>query len=182
MNCPVTGKPCLKHKAYTVTERKGDDERSFSVCEDCMHLKGSAPSSGEHDPCPTCGSTLDEIVASSQVGCSACYEHFAEPMTFVVAAVQGGADRHKGDPPDSFKRASAAAVNPVAFASQVLAEMRAAAGEERYEQAAALEGVLSRVKGIIMRSDEKGDLAPEDAELLARIVYAHMFPGSAEGV
>lgn len=179
MNCPITGKPCLKHKAHAVTEKKGDEERSFSVCEDCMHLKGEAPQAGDYEPCPSCGSALDEIVATSQVGCAKCYDHFAEPIVFIMAAVQGGAERHKGEPPESYKRAAAAAVNPVAFASQVLAEMRSAAKEERYEEAAALGDILSGVKAIISRADEKGDLDADDADLLARIVYGYMFPRSA---
>jgi len=182
LNCPLTGKPCLKHKAYTVTEKKDDYENSYAVCEDCMYLRGEAPSAGDHEPCPSCGCVIESIVGTSRVGCAKCYDHFSEPLAFIIEAVQGGANRHSGGVPESFKRRSAESVNAVAFASQVLVEMRAASREERYQDAMKLEATLSKVKAIISRADERGELGPEERTELADVVYEHMYPGSGEGV
>jgi protein-arginine kinase activator protein McsA len=178
--CPVTGKPCSKHRGYTVTEKKGDDSRSYAVCEDCMHLKEDLRVGDEHPPCSRCGTTLDSIVRSSKIGCAHCYEHFSEPMEFIVEAAQAGETIHIGRAPESFKRSQAASVDPIKFASDILADMKRASKEGRYEDARSLSLVLDEAKAIINRSDEGGHLNADDASLFADVVYRHMYFESAE--
>lgn len=178
--CPITGKPCSKHRGYTVTEKKGDDARSYAVCEDCMHLKEDLWIGDEHPPCSRCGTTLDSIVRSSKIGCAHCYEHFSEPIEFIIDSVQGGTSNHVGIVPESFKRSQAASVNPVKFASDLVAAVRRASNEGRYEDASALSAVLGSAREIINRADEGGRLNADDASLFADIVYRHMYPESAQ--
>jgi protein-arginine kinase activator protein McsA len=173
--CPITGKPCVKYKGYSVTDKK----KSHAVCEDCMHHKSDLLIASPVSSCPSCGMTLDGIVRSAKTGCANCYEHFSTMIVHMVAAVQGGADTHKGEPPASFKMAVAASVNAVAFASDILAKMKTAAKEERYEEANELGSVLDMVRILLSRSDERGELGPDDRAELARIVHDHMFPKSA---
>lgn len=178
--CPITGKPCSKHRGYTVTEKKGDDSRAYAVCEDCMHLKNDLSIGDEHPPCSRCGTTLDSIVRSSKIGCAHCYEHFSEPIEFIIDSAQGGESTHVGRVPESFKRSQAASVNPVKFASDLVAEIRRASNEGRYEEAGSLSVVLGAAKDIINRSDDGGNMSADDAALFADIVYRRMYPESSE--
>lgn len=177
-SCPVTGKPCVKHKGYFVTEKKGEEVRSYSVCEDCMHLNRSLKVESEIDHCPNCRSTLDEIVKTSRLGCATCYEHFEKPLAFIVASVQAGASAHTGEPPDSYKRGIAESTKGVSFATEIMTKMKIAARDGRYEEAASLKAILSSVKDVLSRSNEKGELGPEDKSELAEIIYRYRYPGS----
>lgn len=182
MSCPITGKPCFKHKSYSVTEKKGDEHQSYSVCEDCVHMNSSLSFDDEHGPCLSCGETLESIVRSSRIGCAKCYEHFGEPLSHMIAAVQlapGSKDKHVGSVPYSYKRSVAESITAIKFATELSQKMRTAQKEERYERASDLNRILVRVKEFISRSNEKGELPPEDRAELSQIVYDYMFPESA---
>ena len=75
--------------------------------------------------------------------------------------------------------AVAESVGAVAFASDILTKMKTAAKEERYEEADELGAVLDEVRLLLSRSNEKGELGPDDKAELARIVHDHIFPKSA---
>lgn len=183
MKCPITGKNCTKHKAYTVEEKHGEESSSYLVCEDCMHLNPKVDSADEMGPCPRCGTTLDQVVRNSRIGCSLCYDHFGEPLAYIIAAVQfGGEAKHTGMVPESFKRSSAEAVEAVRFATEIAQKIRIATREERYEEASRLNAVLVEVKRIISSSHERGELDPVERAELAEIVYRHMYPDSAQGL
>lgn len=181
MTCPITGKPCLKHKGYSVTEKKGDEQRSYSVCEDCMYMNESLSFEDELGPCPRCGETLESIVKSSRIGCAKCYDHFDEPLAHMIAAVQaapGYEKKHVGSIPESYKKSLAESTTAVKFATEMAQKMRLAQKEERYEAASEFRATMDRVKEFISRANEKGELAPEDRAELSKIVYNHMFPES----
>lgn len=176
MNCPLTGKPCLKHKSYTVADKDG---KTHSVCEDCLHLNKDVWVADEFGACPSCGTKFESIVKNSRAGCSECYSHFETPLSFVIAAVQSGASEHVGSPPESYKSLVAESTRAVTFATELLIKVKSASREERYEEAARLNLILTRVKELISRSDERGELLPEDREELVRIVSEYRWPGSA---
>lgn len=177
MKCPITGKNCPKHKSFYV-EYNSDNHL---VCEDCMHSNPEVKPTSQDDPgsCPRCGVTLDQVVRNSRVGCSLCYDHFGEPLAFIIAAVQfGGENRHVGHVPESFKRSSAESVDGIKFATELAQKIKIATREERYEDAAGLANTLREVKSVI-ESNKGGELDPQKKAELASIVYRHMYPGSA---
>lgn len=176
MKCPLTGKPCLKHKAHTIADKNG---KVHLVCEDCLHLNKDVWVTDEFGVCPSCGTALESIVKNSRVGCSGCYSHFEVPLSFVIAAVQAGATGHQGPPPESYKRQVAESTRAVTFATELLIKIKSSSKEEIYEDAARLNSVLAKVKELISRSDERGELLPEDREKLSRIVIEYRWPGSA---
>jgi protein-arginine kinase activator protein McsA len=181
-NCPLTGKPCSKHRGYTVSETKGEESKSYAVCEDCMHLRKDLWIGDEHLDCPRCGMTLDSIIRSSRLGCPTCYDHFSEPLAFIIPSVQLSEEKHKGGEPHSFKRVRAESLSPARFASDLLSLIKKASSAGRYEEARALLETLSRVREIIARSDESGVLSPRDRAEITEVIYRHMYPESAEGL
>lgn len=178
MNCPIDGRPCPKHKGHAVEDAEG---KSHMVCGDCVARRDLKVELG-FGSCPGCGSTMDSIVRESRVGCAVCYDHFEAPLAMIIAAAQAGAQRHVGSPPESFRRSLAESTRPVEFATELLVKMKAAAKNGRYEEAATLRDLLGEVKAIMSRSDERGEIAPEDKDGFADIVTRHRFPGSAEGL
>lgn len=183
MRCPIIGKSCLKHRGYTVEEKRGDKSTTHLVCEDCMHLDPKPDSSDEMGPCPSCGVTLDQVVGKSRLGCALCYDHFGEPLAHIIAAVQFcGEAKHTGHVPESFKRSAAASVGAVRFATELAQKIRSATKHERYEEVSRLNSTLVDVKKIISSINEKGELDPDRRAELADIVYRHMYPDSAQGL
>lgn len=176
MNCPIDGKPCSKYKSHTVKDSEG---KSHVVCEDCVAKRGLKVESG-FGACPRCGTTMEQIVKESRVGCAGCYDHFETPLSLVIASVQVGANKHVGTPPISFRRSLAGSTRPVEFATELLVKMKAAAKNGRYEEAAELRDLLKEVKKLMSRSDEMGDLAPADTDGFAEIVMRFRFPESTE--
>lgn len=133
----------------------------------------------ELGPCDKCGITIDQIVRNSRVGCSNCYDHFGEPLSYIIAAVQfGGESRHTGTVPECHKRSLSESVQPLKFATELAQKVRLMIRTEMYEEAAKTENVLLKVKNIM----ERGELGPEDRAELADIVYRHMYPESAERI
>jgi protein arginine kinase activator len=127
--------------------------------------------------CETCGTTIDQIVRNSRIGCPYCYEHFAEPLSYIIAAVQfGGEGKHIGSVPECHKREKADSLDPIKFATELAQKVKLLARAERYEEASVSAKTLAEVKSII----ERGELGPEDRAELAEIAYRHMYPESAE--
>lgn len=179
MKCPITGKTCTKHKAYTVEEKHGENSYTCLVCEDCMHMNPQPDKSDELGPCPRCGTTIDQVVGKSRLGCALCYEHFGEPLSYIIAAVQiGGEDRHVGRTPESFKRHNAESVDAIKFATELAQGVKIATREERYEDASRLMETLSSVKKVISSMNEEGELDPTKKAELAEIAYRHLYPES----
>jgi len=181
LTCPITGKTCYKHKAYSVTEKKGEEQHSYAVCEDCVYMNGSLSFDDELGPCPFCGETLEAIVKASRIGCAKCYDHFDEPLSHMIAAVQaspGFENKHTGSVPRSYKQSVADSTTAVRFATELSQKIRIAQREEKYEVASAFNEILFVVKGFISRANDLGELLPEDKAKLSQIVYEHMFPES----
>ena len=177
MRCPINGKPCSKHRIYSAISGEGAEAKHHLVCEDCMHTSPEIRPSDELGPCARCGTTIDQVVRNSRVGCASCYDHFEEPLSYIIPAVQiGGKNRHVGTIPECYKRSVADSIDPVAFAIELENEMKAAIREERYEAASKIEKTLSKMNGVM----KKGELGPDERAELAEIVYRHLYPGSPD--
>lgn len=180
MKCPLTGRNCLKHKSYTVEDDREGKKSTHLVCEDCMSANPQADKSDEVSPCPRCGVTLDQVVRNSRVGCSLCYDHFGEPLAYIIAAVQfGGEARHLGRIPESYKRSSAESVGAIKFATELAQKLAMATREENYEVASKISATLARVKALIGECKKDDELDPQKKAELADIVYSHLYPESA---
>lgn len=175
MKCPVDGRPCSKERTHSAVS--ASDGKQHLVCEDCMASNPDLKLADELGPCPKCGATIDQVVRKSRIGCAECYDHFAEPLSYIIAAVQfGGESRHIGTVPECHKRTAAESVELIKFATELAQKVKLMVRAENYEEAAKAEKTLSEVKRIM----ERGELGPEDRAELADIVYRHLYPESAE--
>ena len=172
MKCPLNGKPCSKYKPHAVSTESG----SHMVCEDCMASNPDIKHVDELGPCGRCGATIDQIVRNSRLGCSDCYDHFAEPLSYIIAAVQfGGEIKHVGSIPECHKRGVAEALDPMKFATDLAQKVKLLIRAERYEEASVVDKTLAEVKAVM----ERGELGPEGRAELAEIAYRYLYPESA---
>lgn len=87
--------------------------------------------------CPSCGMTLEEFNQTGRMGCSRCYQTFAEPMEQLFSRIHGHV-RHTGKRPGHMA-AEVQLLEPVPDTLQRLkTELANAIREEAYEQAAEL--------------------------------------------
>ena len=172
MKCPLNGKPCSKYKPHAVSTESG----LHMVCEDCMASNPDIKHVDELGPCVRCGATIDQIVRNSRMGCSDCYDHFAEPLSYILAAVQfGGESKHVGSIPECHKRGVAESLDPMKFATELAQKVKLLVRAERYEEASGVAKTLAEVKAVM----EKGEPGPEDRAELAEIAYRYLYPESA---
>ena len=175
MKCPVDGRPCSKERTHSVTS--DSNGKHLLVCGDCMASNPDLKPTDEFGPCPRCGTVIDHVVRKSRVGCAECYDHFAEPLAHIIAAVQfGGECRHTGIVPESHKRSAAESVDPVKLSTELAHKVKLLLRAERYEEAAKADKTLSEVKNIML----KGELGSEDRAELAEIAYKHLYPESVD--
>lgn len=175
MKCPVNGGPCSRERTHSAVS--GSDGKQYLVCEACMAANTELKPVDDLGPCEKCGITIDQVVRNSRVGCPNCYDHFGEPLSYIIAAVQfGGESRHTGMVPECHKRSVAESVQPIKFATELAQKVKLMVRAEMYEEAAKAEKTLSEVRRIM----ERGELGPEDRAELAEIAYRHIYPDSAE--
>ncbi|MCL1951571.1 MAG: UvrB/UvrC motif-containing protein [Oscillospiraceae bacterium] len=87
--------------------------------------------------CALCGSSLDEIIRSSRVGCARCYETFAGQLQPTLQRIHGGALEHTGKVPETDPAETARRQREQQIA-HLRGEIAAAVQAEDYERAAKL--------------------------------------------
>lgn len=175
----MDGRPCYKYKGFVVKNKQGEGSQTLQVCEDCMSKNPELAEEDELGPCPGCGTTLDHVVKKSRMGCAKCYDHFGEPMSYIIAALQyGGETKHVGRMPESFKLSTSESADPMKFATELSQRMKILLRDEKFEEVARLNPVLSRVKAILSSGRKKGELGPQEKAELAKIIYDYMYPES----
>lgn len=160
MKCPLSGKPCNKHKAFYVTDKNNEKVTTYQVCEDCLHTHAEENKMDivkEEKKCGFCGKSLSEIVKDSRVGCAECYSQFESPMGYIVAAVQGTYEQHRGRSPYLWRRQQAELVNPVSFATMLSQKIKIAKKNEEYMVAARLKAVLDEFQKKLSEYHEAAD-------------------------
>ncbi|MDD2533225.1 MAG: UvrB/UvrC motif-containing protein [Eubacteriales bacterium] len=113
-----------------------------------FNTTGGIPAFGQSVPrnvvCPTCGLTFDEFRSSGLLGCSHCYEAFADRLEPVFRRVQGGT-RHVGhklqESPDLQEKQKR--LSQIADLRKALAK---AVKDEQYEQAAQLRDEIRNIE------------------------------------
>jgi len=114
LNCPITGKACMKYKAFHVTNIKNNEVSISNVCEDCLsqisNFDGkilettrtsetcSAPAetklieekqnNSQSLYCEFCKLTLEELLNKSRLGCEKCYQVFEKPLIIAFEKLQ----------------------------------------------------------------------------------------------
>ena len=86
--------------------------------------------------CELCGSSLNEIIQSSRVGCAQCYETFAEQLQPTLQRIHG-ALRHTGKAPEADPAVDARRQREQRV-EQLRSQIASAVQAEDYEQAAEL--------------------------------------------
>lgn len=148
MQCPINGKPCNKHKCFSVT---GKDGKQCLVCEDCLHRADS--SGGVQDyvkECGKCGRMLSDVVTGGKMGCPSCYDSFSDTIAYVIASVQHGESsmEHVGSVPRGFLMEKARSMGADEFSNRISEEMVRAAASEDYKEAARLREKLMELEVI----------------------------------
>jgi len=87
--------------------------------------------------CKNCGIGITEVLKEGFLGCPDCYETFLEVLLPMIAKVQNGT-AHKGKSPYAAKKKSSAELE----IEHLKQEIKLAALEERYEDAAALQAKI----------------------------------------
>ena len=181
MKCPISGKPCVKHKAFHVTEKKDGKTTDHSVCEDCLYSPAATKIQipeylGE---CPDCGTTLKHIVEGGKMGCAKCYESFGLVSEGIIASIQGVKEcLHKGNVPETWKRQEADKVDSDKFMEAMRRRMERAVQDEDYETASIIKSKLSEFSVMLEEYNScEREQAPSLLKGLADFIYVHGLPG-----
>lgn len=124
----------------------------------------------EKEKCPVCGSSLDEIVNASRMGCANCYDFFSEPINYIIESVQFITPaKHVGRTPESYIDSKISATGPAQLASEISDEMRVKIREEKYEDAAELNSILKLVTEILSTLHDGFPLSSEHKKEINKI-------------
>ena len=107
-------------------------------------LRGQGQSQPPPARCALCGSSLQEIIQNSRVGCAQCYETFSEQLQPTLQRIHG-ALKHAGKAPEA-DPAVTERKQRQARADQLRAEIAQAVRAEDYEQAARLRDEIRRLE------------------------------------
>jgi protein arginine kinase activator len=105
-------------------------------------------------PCPKCNSSYTEIVKRGKVGCSHCWEHFAEELNQVIKKVQSST-QHAGKIPKNWQQKQFQEQKdqmPIPFKIKILEDMmKKAIAAEEYEKAAKLRDTIKKFTEVTER-------------------------------
>jgi protein arginine kinase activator len=117
----------------------------LSGLDPAAHVAGSASLEAAGDPCPECGATLQDFRASGRVGCPACWNNLARPLTDLLRRLHG-ATVHTGER----YALPAAPATPEAERQQRRTELReqlrVAVASEQFERAAQVRDQLRHLE------------------------------------
>jgi protein arginine kinase activator len=122
-------------------EKGVEDPAGFSLADLLLGLGASQEKSeeaataeeGGNLACPHCGFTQADFKKSGRLGCSACYEIFAEPLESLLKSMHKGT-QHVGKVPRAFKQTEDASARLKALSQK----LDKAIADEDFEQAAML--------------------------------------------
>lgn len=169
--CPITGKMCLKFKAFSVTEIKNQKANSMAICDDCIHkideknMIQQENKKEEKTPeskfcCTFCGMSLEELIKNSKVGCEKCYELFEKPLMFAFEKLQRQPEkekkelRHTGKVPVSWKKNQASKTDPYDFFLELKDKMAASIEIEDYMLSAELKRIITGYESLLNKLNE----------------------------
>lgn len=159
MHCDV----CQKNEATVyLTQIVEGKMQKVNLCEHCAKEKGVSDPTGfamadlllglgatqqiEHggqpsQKCPVCGFTQNDFKKTGRLGCSACYDTFADALGNLLKGMHKGL-RHTGKMPAKLSRRFAMADR----VKNLETELRQAVKDEKYEDAARLRDEIQKLE------------------------------------
>lgn len=159
MHCDV----CQKNEATVyLTQIVEGKMQKVNLCEHCAKEKGVSDPTGfamadlllglgatqqiEHggqpgQKCPVCGFTQSDFKKTGRLGCSACYDTFADALGTLLKGMHKGL-RHTGKMPAKLSRRFAMADRVKSLET----ELRQAVKDEKYEDAARLRDEIQKLE------------------------------------
>lgn len=171
--CPINGKPCVKYKAYHITEIGKNGPINLNICEDCLCQLDSfdvqkvskdlaqKTLAKIYETCEFCGLTIEEFVKKGRLGCSKCYEKFDRPLVIALEKLhyepskkQVKKLRHVGRVPTSWKIKQAKETNPDELLLKLKEKLEKFVKEEKYRQANTIKEEISSLSLLINKLKE----------------------------
>ena len=128
-------------------EKGVNDPTGFSLADLLLGLGASqkmeeaTSAAGTDTTCPACGFTQADFKKTGRLGCSECYQVFAEGLEALLKGMHKGT-QHKGKVPAGHKRANASRSR----IDKLEADLKQAIAREDFEQAAALRDAIKSAR------------------------------------
>ena len=154
---------CEQEATVTYTKIVGDKSQKIHLCAMCADengitnienfslsnilMKESEQSGGLTDPkpdsdtCPECGFTVDDLRKIARLGCSSCYQFFADEVKGMIGKMHKGTE-HKGKVPVGMLKAMELKTQ----LTEREAEFKEAIKEEAFERAGELKVEIAELK------------------------------------
>lgn len=190
--CPISGKVCLKFKAFSITDIKEGKANSFAICEDCLHnidekniIKPEEEKTEEKKPeskiaCKNCNLSLEDLLKKSKLGCKDCYDFFEKPLIIAFEKLQRVPSkenkelRHTGSVPYLWKKQQAEQTEPKKFLLEIKQKLALAIKYENYKLAAELKNIIKGFESLLNKIDEfKND--DEQKELIRNQIVEFIY-------
>lgn len=127
-------------------EKGMDDPASFSLADMLLGLGASQEmeeAAGSSDAaCPNCGFTQADFKKTGRLGCSECYETFAEGLETLLKSMHKGT-RHVGKVPAGLRRTQDLQLR----LNQLQSKLDKAVADENFEEAAVLRDDIKKIRG-----------------------------------
>jgi protein arginine kinase activator len=120
------------------------------VCEDCFHSEPNTIKTVIEKSCASCGTLLADVVKGGRLGCSSCYESFAETMPYIIASLQASDSgvRHYGRVPKTFLMEMAKSTSYEHIREEIIMRMNSASLGEKYLEASKMKNKLDELEKI----------------------------------
>jgi protein-arginine kinase activator protein McsA len=160
--CPITGNTCTNCKAYHVVDvEKNKSTKHFNVCCDCLpNINTKFELYIPQDCCDFCGTTIEELLKHSKMGCSNCYDKYEKPLILNLEKLQKIPNKgkkelkHVGSIPYLWKMQQAENTDPNKFLLELKQKLMICIKEEKYEKAKDLKDKIKAFEFYLKKVDE----------------------------
>jgi protein arginine kinase activator len=134
-------------------EKGVNDPTGFSLADLLLGLgaaqkmEEATTATGAEVVCPDCGFTQADFKKSGRLGCSKCYEVFADGLDALLKGMHKGT-QHKGKVPPAVRRTA----DVRAKLTRIESDLKAAIAREDFEQAATLRDELKHAKKAVQEA------------------------------
>lgn len=200
IKCPISGKPCVKYKAFHITDIKDQKINTLNVCEDCIANVEFANIINDDDKiiekndsklneprpddskllktCSFCGLTLDELLKKSRFGCAKCYDVFDKFLTVAIEKLQqlppGKELTHVGRVPTQWKKNQIRQIDPKKFLLELKQKLALAVKNENFNKAKEIKEYIFAFESFMNKLEEyKND--QEQQSLILDQIYEFIY-------
>lgn len=159
--CPVTGKNCLKYKAYTITNIRDEKVNTINVCEDCLsQMEDEIHIKNKENNCEFCGLTIDEFFKKAKLGCAKCYDKFEKHIILILEKIHKSKQlKHTGSAPEFWKRQQAENFDNYKFLLMLKQKLAISVKNENYKEASKIKNTIKDFDLLIeeLSADQNND-------------------------